>query len=1048
MILSDTAIKNRTTVGVLFILIIIVGAYSYVTLPRESAPDVDIPFVFITTTYEGVSPQDIETSITMKIESKLTGLKGVKDISSASNEGVSTIKIEFNPGVKIEDALQYVRDKVDLAKGDLPADAEEPTIMEVNIAEFPIMMVNISGPISIVRLKDIADRLEEAIEQNIPGVLGVDVLGGREREIRLEIDPDLVAAYDLTVAELLKLVPSENVNISAGSLETAGTRFNVRVQAEFDEPAEVDQLVLAVRNGKPIYLTDVAVVCDTFKDRAGFSRLDGVESVTLSIKKRIGADIIPIADGVRKILAQARLRAPKGVEFKITTDQSKDIRLMLADLENNVMSGLVLVVVVLVLFMGWRSSLIVAMAIPMSMLISFAIIQLIGLTLNMIVLFSLIMALGMLVDNAIVIVENIYRYVELGYDRVHAAMKGTSEVAWPVITSTATTIAAFAPLLFWPGIMGDFMKYLPMTLIVTLGSSLFVAMIINPTICSLVSGGGRQKKHVRDGIFIRGYRRLLDLSLHHRAVAIPLVFLLLAATVIIYGKFNHGVELFPHIDPKNAIVNIRCPQGTHINRSNSLARFAEKRTGIIRDDLSYMVTNVGSSSGGEHAAIFGDSGSSGPHVANLMLTFHDFEDRKRSSAEALEQLRKNITDLPGAEVKVEEQEEGPPVGSPITIRVVGEKFETLQEISEKIRRMIVSMPGVINVRSDFEGARAELSFRVDRRRAMLLGVNTAVIGNFLKTAIFGREVGIYRQFNDEYDITIRLPENQRTNIEDLLRLRVPNALGKAVPLSSLGYFKYISGFGTIRRLNQKRLITVTADNAKGTNSAEVLKSVQKKLNGFELPRGYKLEYAGEKEEQDKAGAFLLKAFVVAILFIVLILVAQFNTLSAPVIIMSTVLLSLIGVLFGLLICRMPFGIIMTGVGVISLAGVVVNNAIVLLDCTRQLQKKGMELIEAAVHAGVTRLRPVLLTATTTILGLIPMAIGVSFDFRAMEFCTRSESSQWWSSMAIAVIFGLAFATILTLVVVPTFYVSFNHLAAWFGMGGLVKPDEEIKPITE
>jgi multidrug efflux pump len=1049
VILTDAAIRNRTTIGVLVLLIVLAGSFSYITLPREGPPDVDIPFVIVSTSYEGVAPEDVESSITIKVENELSGMKGVKEVTSSSAEGISVISIEFEPNMEIEDALQRVRDKVDLAKADLPQEAEEPVIREVSVSEWPIMVVNLTGPISIVRLKEIADRLEEAIEQNIDGVLNVSVIGGREREIRLEIDQDLVAAYGLTVPEILSLVPSENVNISAGGLETPVTKFNVRVPAEFVDPEEVDHLVLAVRDGKPVYLSNVARVRDTFKDRAGFSRLDGVESVSLSIQKRVGANIIPIADAVQALLDEARLQAPRGVEFHVTVDQSGEIRMMVSDLENNIISGLILVVAVLVLFMGWRTSLIVALAIPLSMLISFAVVQLLGLTLNMIVLFGLIMALGMLVDNAIVIVENIYRYTELGYDRVHAAMRGTGEVAWPVITSTATTIAAFAPLLFWPDIMGDFMSYLPMTLIITLSSSLFVAMVINPTVCSLVAKSSRRRQEAaehREGAFIRAYRRLLHAALDHRFATITCALLLLVGTLMLFGKYNSGMELFPEIDPAVGQVNIRCPQGTNISRTNQLARLAEERVrDAIGPDLKYLVANVGDS--GSDESSFSQS-AGGPHEAVLRLSFHDFEDRKRPSADALEDVRKVLTDFAGAEVKIDKQEEGPPTGAPVTVRVIGENFATLQEISERARRIVAKVPGVINLRSDFEGARPELTFHVDRRKAMLLGVNTAVVGNFLKTAVFGYKVGIYRQFNDEYDITVRLPEDQRTQIEDLLRLRVPNAAGKAVPLSSLGDFDYAGGFGTIRRLNRKRLITLTADNAEGTNSEKVLKDVQDALAALEVPAGYEVEYAGENEEREKSMAFLTKAFAVAVLLIVMILVMQFNTLAVPAIIMTTVLLSLIGVLVGLLVCRMPFGIIMTGVGVISLAGVVVNNAIVLLDYTRQLQGRGMALIEAAVQAGATRLRPVLLTATTTILGLIPMATGVSLDIHSLSISMRSESSQWWEGMAIAVIFGLGFATILTLIVVPTLYVTLYRIAHWFGLGGLEKPEGAAGPTLE
>ncbi len=1165
MILSDVAIRNRTTVGVLIVLILVFGTYSYITLPRESSPDVPVPYVLVTTVYEGVSPEDIESSVTIKIEKELAGLKGVKEITSASAEGSSTIMIEFLPDVEIDNAMQYVRDRVELAKDELPDDIEEPILTEINIADFPIIMINISGDISPVRLKVIADDLEDVIE-SIPGVLNCDVLGALEREIRLEVDQDKLALYGLTIPEIISLIPAENVNISAGGLETPGTKFNVRVAAEFIEPGEVNELVIAVRDGRPIYLTDVARVRDTFKDRVGFSRLDGAESITVTVQKRLGENIIHIAQAVKMVLAEAEKRAPQGVRFEITLDQSKDIRMMISDLENNLLSGMILVTIVLLLVLGWRVSLIVAFAIPMSMLLSVTILHARGHTLNMVVLFALIMALGMLVDNAIVIVENIYRHYQLCGKRVQAAKEGTAEVAWPVITSTATTIAAFAPMIFWPGVMGGFMKWLPITLIITLACSLFVAMIISPTICSFFVKTSR-RAGVKDGWIVRGYRRFLGTALRHRATTLILIVLMLVGVGMLYGKQGHGSQLFPDFDPYRGSVNIRFPQGTNIYETDRLTRVVEERLKPFAADLDHVITNVGSGGGG------GFGGGSGGHLSNVTLAFHDYYDRKRPSAEVIADVRQALTDIAGAEIKVQKQEEGPPRGAAVTVRIIGEDFKKLEEFSERAKRLIANVPGLVNLRSDHEATRPELAFRVDRRRAMLLGVNTAIVGNFLKTAVFGSKVGTYRQFNDEYDITVRLPVSQRENIDDLFRLHVPNAQGKAIPLSSLGEFTYTGGFGTIRRINQKRVVTLTAD-AEGRLSTAVLAEVQRRLDPlgmqdlnradfpdlagfcqelvdgasaetssaagqvwnrldrgllatikswfgfgtravvrnvaasqsageeqqlvaafdnlladrglydgdafavtnlteeaeryrdrgtehlsleelrqfnrtllecafpsrvrkverFELPPNYYLNYAGEKEEQDKAAAFLSKAFVIALFLIVLILVGQFNTLIMPFIIMSTVILSLIGVLIGLLVCRMPFGIIMTGVGVISLAGVVVNNAIVLLDYTRLLQKRGLGLIEATIQAGATRLRPVLLTAITTILGLTPMAIGISYDFHKMTWVTHSESSQWWSSMAIAVIFGLAFATLLTLVVLPTLYVTLTRLSQRFSLG--------------
>jgi CzcA family heavy metal efflux pump len=1035
MLLTDAAIRNRTTVVIMGVLIVFVGVSSYVSLPREAAPDIPIPYVMVNTRYEGVSPEDIETSVTMKIEKELNGIRDVQEIISSSAEGMSLISVEFDPGVSNEVALQRVRDRVDLAKGDLPQDADEPIITEINIADLPIVLISISGDLSPVQLKVIADEVQDALEAT-PGVLKVEMSGDLEREIRLEFNPDRLAQYSLTIPEILALIPSENVNISAGGLETPGTKFNVRIPAEFVTPEEVDTLILTVRDGRPIYLADVASVRYTFKDRTTFSRLNGADTITLSVSKRVGTNAVRVSDHIKAVVAEAQKRVPASVRFDITYDMSKMVRSTVADLENNIAAALILVTAVLLLFLGWRPSMIVAMIIPLSMLITFVLIQMLGYTLNMIVLFSLILVLGMLVDNAIVIVENIYRHLQLGYGRLDAAILGAREVAWPVITSTFTTVCAFLPMMFWPGIMGDFMKYLPITLTLGLLASLFVGLIFNPVICSVWAGNSHKPRQHRHW-FIDGYRHLQEAALHNPGIVLFVAFCLLFALGSLYGKIGEGVEFFPDSDPERAVIGIRAPQGTNIHETDRIARQVEQRLAPFRPWIEHVITNVGSAGGGTVSLVATAGGS---HLAGITIVFYDFVERERPSVEVIADVRRALADIVGAEIKVEIEENGPPSGAPVEVRVIGEDFKTLARLSGQARRMIAGVPNIVNLRSDFEAARPELAFTVDRRVAMLTGVNTATVGNFLKMAIFGSKVGTYREFNDEYDITVRLPLTERTEVDSLYRLRVPNATGEAVPLSSLGRFTYQGGFGTINRVGQKRVVTLTAD-AEGRLGTDVLADVQKELSKLELPSGYEIRYVGEKEEQDKAAAFLSRAFVIALLLVVMVLVIQFNSLMVPVIIMTTVVLSLIGALMGLLVCRLPFGIIMTGIGIISLAGVVVNNAIVLLAYTRQLEAQGMDLVSAAAEAGVTRLRPVLLTAATTIIGLIPMAVGVSYDFHTFSWALKSESTQFWRNMAVVVIFGLAFATILTLVVVPSLYVMLSRLAMRLGFGHALKTPE-------
>ncbi len=1024
MLITDLAIKNRTTIAVLTLIIVLMGGYSYVTLPREAFPDVPVPQIMISTSYEGVSPEDIESSVTMKIEKELKGIRGLKELTSSSSEGLSLISVEFTPDVATEVALQRVRDRVDMAQGELPEDAQDPVITEINFAELPIMLISIAGDVSPIQLKVIADDLKDMLE-TVPGILKVDIQGDLEREIRLEFDRDRLAAYNLTLPEILALVPSENVNISAGNLETNGTSFNLRIPAEFVDPEEVDHLVMTLRDGKPIYLSDVATVTDTFKDRISYSRLNGQDNVTLSITKRVGSNVIHIADYVNAIIDQARQQIPGAVTFDITFDTSKQIRNMVADLENNILSALVLVAGVLFLFLGWRPSTIVAMIIPLSMLITMFLVQLLGYTLNMVVLFSLMLVLGMLVDNAIVIVENTYRHLQKGASHIQAAILGAREVAWPVTTSTMTTVFAFLPMIFWPGVMGDFMKYIPITLSLGLLASLFVGLVINPTLCSVWAGNPLSKPQ-EDHWFIHHYRRIQLKGLNNPGLTLFVSFCILVGVMALYGKIGMGTEFFPEGDPERGVIDVRAPQGTDIDETDRIIRILEQRLEPYQEWIKHTITNVGSAGGMDIVASAG-----GSHLANISLVFYDYTVRTRPSQEIIAEIRQDIQDIAGAEIKISKQDDGPTSGAPVTVRIMGKDFKRLGQLSEEAKRMIAGVPNLVNLRSDLEATRPELAFIVDRRKAVLQGVNTATIGNFLKTAIFGSEVGTYRQYNDEYDITVRLPLSQRINIDEIYRLQIPNAQGRSVPLSSLGTLDYRGGFGTINRVDQKRVVTLTADT-EGRLSSEVLADVQNILAEMDLPIGYEIRYAGEQEEQEEAMRFLSKAFAIAILLVTLVLVIQFNSLMIPFIIMTTVVLSLIGALVGLLVCRLPFGVIMTGIGIISLAGVVVNNAIVLLAYTRQLQQEGMSLIDAAAEAGVTRLRPVLLTASTTIIGLIPMAIGISFDFHTFTWATRSESSQWWANMAVVIIFGLGFATLLTLVVVPSLYVMLNQL--WHRLG--------------
>jgi len=836
MIITDAAIKNRAVVAMFVLLTVIMGVYSYIVLPREAAPDVPIPIILVTTSYEGVSPVDIESSITIKLENELTGLKGLKEVRSSSAEGRSTVVVEFTPDVKIEEAVRQVRDSVDKAKGDLPRDADDPVIKEINVAEFPVVYVSVLGDISVVRLKAIADELDDAIKQ-VPGVLDTEITGDLEPEVRVEVNPDRLEAFNITVNDILSLIPSENVNVSAGGLETPLTKFNVRIPQEFVEPGEVDKLIVAIKDGHPIYLSDVALAVYTFKDRMSYSRVNGEDTVTIAIKKRIGANLVFMSDAIHYIVNEANKKVPAGVKVEVTDDQAKYIRLMIADLENSMFSGLVLVLVVLFFFLGLRTAGIVAIAIPLSMLMSFMVIRFLGYTLNMIVLASLVISLGMLVDNAIVIVENIYRHVQLGYSRWDAAIMGAREVAWPVTTSTATTLAAFAPLLFWQGVIGEFMKYMPITLIIVLSCSLFVALVISPVVCSMAAHAEKKSDTVHP--VIRVYRSILKAAIYRPAPTIILAFFFLVILTSAYTRWGHGTVFFPEMDPDRGDISVRLPQGANIHETDRICRIIEERLVPFREHFKYVIANVGTSGG--------FVGALGPHLASIRLVFLDYNDRTTTSAEIVTHVRKALEGIAGAEITVSEEKEGPPTGAPITVRIVGKDLKRLGELNDKAYDLIKDVPGLINLRSDLELARPEIAFRVDRSRAMLLGVNSFLIGNYLKTAVLGNKVGSYRppDNNNEYDITVRFPLEKREDVENLLRIQIPNRDGASVPLSSLGFFDYRGGYGTINRVGQKRVVTLTADS-EGRRDEEVLADVQKRRAGLTGESGDEFRYAGEK----------------------------------------------------------------------------------------------------------------------------------------------------------------------------------------------------------
>jgi multidrug efflux pump subunit AcrB len=1092
--LTSLAIRNPTSVVVLIVLIVVMGINSYVTIPKESSPEITIPFVVVNTIYSGASPDDVESLLTQPIEKELATIGDIKNLTSTSVEGYSSITVEFQAGTDMDEALQQVREKVDLATPELPAEVEDPTVLEINISEFPIMQVNISGEYNQVRLKEVAEELQDRLEA-VPEVLEVTLSGGLEREVQVNVDLPRLKYYDLAFSDVVDAIVFENVTIPGGSIDVGHLKYLVRVPGEFTNTRLIEDIVVTAPDDRPVYVRDVATVDFGFEDRSSYARMDGTPVVTLGVSKRVGENIIETAEKIKAVIADMEPGVPATTRINITGDQSEDIVSMVSNLENNIISGLLLVVAVLLFYLGVRNSLFVGLAIPLSMLLSFSVMKLVGITMNMVVLFSLILALGMLVDNAIVVVENIYRFMEQGFDRKMAARKATGEVAVPVMAATATTLAAFFPLMFWPGIVGEFMGFLPKTLIITLTSSLFVALVINPVLCSLFmrvedTPGGRLTRGawvliaISSGLFLAAiaignplssalvlatvlffwlanrfimapvgrffldrilpwmqlrYMRMLEYSLSHRLMVIAGTTVAFITSFMLFGAFNRGVEFFPeNVPPTNLMVQVEAPVGTHVDRTDMLVRRLEGEVAEVNGRVDYesTVATVGSQQSG-----FGGGGSS-ENVATVSVSLIDYEIRTYDAFATLEDMRNRIgQNLAGVDISVDVMEMGPPTGLPVTIEISGEDSEILAQLGDQVVTMLENSaiaPALDGLESDLAEGRPELVVDVDRERAALFGLSTSRVGFEVRSAVNGVEASTYRDGEDEYDVVVRLAEEYRNNLEALADLTVMED-DRAIPLSSVATWYVGESYGGINRKDQNRVVTVSSDVRSGYQATMVLAQVQRLLAPFEqaMPPGYSLTYAGQNQDQAEAQEFLSQAFMIAVFLIMFILISQFNSVMKPLLIISNVILSIVGVLIGLIVFGMPFGIIMTGLGVISLSGIVVNNGILLIDYIDILRRRdGRDRNEALIIGGLTRFRPVILTAITTVLGLIPLAIGLNIDFGGFYSALQpnlywgGEQASWWGPMAIAVIAGLTFATFLTLVLTPVMYSLMDDFGYW------------------
>lgn len=1133
--LSTFSVNNRMTAYVLTVIIFLSGLMAYIQMPPEAFPEIVTPEIYVGTPYPGNSPLDIEKLITRPIEKEINGITNVDELNSTSVQGYSTIQVKFDFDVTPSEALRKVKDKVDVAKTDpdfptdLPAD---PNVFELNITELmPIRNINLSGPFTIDQLNDYAEYLEDRIE-DLPEISDVEIRGVDDKEVEISLDMQRMEALNLSFNDIAGAISNENVSISGGDLLVDGYRRNVRVVGEFSDVEGIGDIIVKHENADVVYLKNIASIRFGEVEKESYARQRGETVVMLDIMKRSGENLIQASEKIDAIIADAQATYfPKDLNLTVTGDQSDQTKTQLSDLENSIIMGVLLVVVVLMFFLGLRNALFVGIAIPLSMLMSFFILNAMGVTLNTMVLFSLVLALGMLVDNGIVVVENIYRFMDEGYDAITAAKKGAGEVALAIIASTATTLAAFVPLAFWPGIFGEFMKYLPITLIIVLGSSLFVALVINPALTSrymkIEEEGMKRKKWTRIGLISAGlgvligyvvdgfmpgeglravgnllliaafliisymyfvvpmtkrfqnqflprlelhYERLLSYALRGRNAYLfffGTVGLLILAFFLI-AFFPPKTLFFPENEPRQAIVYAELPIGTDISETNRLSLAIEEEVFKVVDrytyplyengdtiQYNYMVESVIAQVGeGTSDPNQGPSMAQTPNKAKVAVSFRPFAERVNEngtpvkSSSVLTAIREAISDYPGVNIAVDKDQNGPPAGAPINIEISGEDYGQLLDVAQDMRRFIQErgISGIEELQLDVQSGKPEMPIAIDRVKARTLGISTAQIGDALRTALFGKEVSRYKQGEDDYPINLRFSDDYRYNIDDLLNQRITfrdPATGriKQVPISAVAEAKLSSTFSAVKRKDLDRVITLYSNVETDANPTETVNRIKAALAGYEMPRGVEFKFTGQQEEQAEQMAFLMSALMAAVFLIFLILVAQFNSASTPFIILITVVLSLIGVLMGLVIFNMEFVIMMTMIGIISLAGIVVNNAIVLIDYAKQLiarKKKHMgltedqlipreELYHMMVEAGKTRLRPVLLTAITTVLGLIPLATGMNFNF--ITLITESNPHMYfggdnvifWGPMSWTVIFGLTFATFLTLVIVPVMF---------------------------
>ncbi|MFQ5972602.1 MAG: efflux RND transporter permease subunit [Alphaproteobacteria bacterium] len=1093
MTLIDAALNRSRTIIATLALLLIAGTVAYITIPKESDPDINIPIIYVSLSHEGISPEDAERLLVRPIEEELRSIEGVKEMRSTAYQGGANVLLEFDAGFDADRALDDVREGVDVAKPDLPEDTDEPTVNEVNFSLFPVLVVTLSGDVPERALTRLARDLRDKIE-GLPSVLEVNIGGDREEQVEIIVDPMLVESYALEATELLNRLDRSNRLIAAGALDTGQGRFAVKVPGLFESVEDIFAMPVAVGEDAVVTLADIATVRRTFKDRETYARVNGRPAVALEVTKRSGENIIETVAAVRDLVKEESKAWQEGIVVSFSQDQSSTISQVLSELQNSVLSAILLVMIVVVGALGLRSGILVAVAIPGSFLTAILVLQLLGLTVNIVVLFSLILAVGMLVDGAIVVTEYADRKLREGEPPERAYTLAAKRMAWPIIASTATTLAAFAPLLFWPGLVGEFMKFLPITLVATLSASLAMALVFVPivganlgalarmlfTLVGVVAGGAavggavfaarelnlislsgplfwavvavaaiagavlgtrlglkvgarvstnlrrqdpdemaRMRALAAGGdadAALRGgtalYVRVLRRALHYPGIVLAGALLVLIGSWWAYATFGRGIEFFPDVEPDHAVIQVHARGNLSVAEKAALVSEVE---GHILDVQSER---------GEFRSVYALSGNLGNDnelaedvVGTISLEFVDWELR-RPADEILADIVERTSGLAGILVETRKEEAGPPVGKPIQVQLSSRYPERLAREIEKVRAFVEGLDGLKDIEDSRPTPGIEWELRVDRAQAAKFDADVTLIGNAIKLTTNGMKVSAYRpdDSDDEIEIVARYPPESRT-IDQLDQIRVATGQG-LVPIGNFVERRAIPRTGLLRRVDGQRVMTVQADILPGVLVDDRVQAIKTWLATAEIEPAVEVAFKGEDLEQKDAEAFLKKAFAVALFIMAVILVTQFNSFYSAFLILSAVVMSTIGVMLGLLIIQRPFGIVMSGVGVIALAGIVVNNNIVLIDTFDRLRKTIPDPMEAIIRTGAQRLRPVLLTTVTTILGLMPMVLQVNIDFVSRTVTQGAPSTQWWVQLASAIVSGLAFATVLTLIVTP------------------------------